>query len=148
MLLQRNAKNVCATRRRRFDMCLATSLKTVISPDQQDCPVGSSEQMKYTTEANRCLCLNRPDFRVTGRRSMHVRGDSPDPGRLSEFVHHEPGMLDMTFMSARIARNHFDCLIMSGSRLTRSIHRPHLQRQIAPTAWISSFLCTFPIPRS
>ena len=35
---------------------------------------------------------------------------------------------------------------MSGSRLTRSIHRPHLQRQIAPTAWISSFLCTFPIP--
>jgi len=25
------------------------------------------------------LCLNRPDFRVTGRRSMHVRGDSPDP---------------------------------------------------------------------
>src|SRR5215813_124195 len=55
-------------------------------------------------------------------------------------------MLDMPFMSARIARNHFDCLIMSGSRLTRSIHRPHLQRQIAPTAWISSFLCTFPIP--
>ena len=55
MLLQRNAMNVCATRRRPFDMCLATSLKTVISPDQQDCPFGSSEQMKYTTKANPCL---------------------------------------------------------------------------------------------
>src|SRR5215813_9143273 len=103
MLLQRNAKNVCATRRRRFDMCLATSLKTVISPDQQDCPVGSSEQMKYTTEANRCLCLNRPDFRVTGRTSMHVRGDSPDPADCQSSYTMSPECLDMTFMSARIA---------------------------------------------
>jgi hypothetical protein len=41
-------------------------------------------------------------------------------------------------------KNSFDCLIVSGSGLARSIHRPHQQRQIARRRLDQQFLVHIP----
>ena len=48
------------------------------------------------------------------------------------------------FYERQNRENSFDCLIVSGSGLARSIHRPHQQRQIARRRLDQQFLVHIP----